>query len=170
MPKVKIYLEGLYEFRNAMWATAQQATTIGARAVYEGAGVAADALRGAVEGLQRVSDKAAMGAWRKHEPTWISVSQKNGLREGLGIAPMRFETGSINTKVGFDGYNSVVTKRWPNGQPNQVIAAVCNHGSSDTMLRQPFITSTAAASAGEIRAAMRKAASEEIRKILDENM
>ena len=127
----------------------------------------ADALRGAVEGLQRVPDVAAMGAWRKGVPSTLSVSQKNGLREGLGIAPFKFLSSSVNTKVGFSGYNSVRTKRWPNGQPNQVIAAVVNHGNSNTMQRQPFITVTAESEASNIRVAMIKAATEKITEILE---
>ena len=167
MPKVRIDISGLDFMERQFNLLASEATTVAVRAVYDGAGVSADALRGAVDGLARVSDKAAMGAWRKRVPSLLSVSQKNGLREGLGIAPMKIENDSVNTKVGFDGYNSVVTKRWPFGQPNQMIAAVCNHGDSSTMIRQPFISTTAEGSSSAIRAAMIKAATEEITKILE---
>ena len=167
MPRVRIDISGLDYLERQLTLLSKEATTVAARAVYAGAGVAADALRGAVEGLQRVPDVAAMGAWRKGVPSTLSVSQKNGLREGLGIAPFKFLSSSVNTKVGFSGYNSVRTRRWPNGQPNQVIAAVVNHGNSSTMQRQPFITVTAESEASNIRVAMIKAATEKITEILE---
>lgn len=167
MPRVRIDISGLDYLERQLTLLSKEATTVAARAVYAGAGVAADALRGAVEGLQRVPDVAAMGAWRKGVPSMLSVSQKNGLREGLGIAPFKFLSSSVNTKVGFSGYNSVRTKRWPNGQPNQVIAAVVNHGNSNTMIRQPFITVTAESEASNIRVAMIQAATEKITEILE---
>ena len=167
MPRVRIDISGLDYLERQLTLLSKEATTVAARAVYAGAGVAADALRGAVEGLQRVPDVVAMGVWRKGVPSTLSVSQKNGLREGLGIAPFKFLSSSVNTKVGFSGYNSVRTKRWPNGQPNQVIAAVVNHGNSNTMQRQPFITVTAESEASNIRVAMIKAATEKITEILE---
>lgn len=167
MPRVRIDISGLDYLERQLTLLSKEATTVAARAVYAGAGVAADALRGAVEGLQRVPDVAAMGAWRKGVPSTLSVSQKNGLREGLGIAPFKFLSSSVNTKVGFSGYNTVRTKRWPNGQPNQVIAAVVNHGNSNTMIRQPFITVTAESEASNIRVAMIQAATEKITEILE---
>lgn len=141
---------------------------VAARAAYAGAGVAADALRGAVEGLSRISDYAAINAHRRGEACLISVSQKNGLREGLGITPMRIKPLRVNVKVGFDGYNDVVSAKWPNGQPNRMIAASCEHGAS-YMIPQPFIGLTREAYGWAIVLAMKEEATETINRILSES-
>lgn len=107
-------------------------------AVYAGAGVVANEIRSGIEKLKRVSDAESLAAFQKGEATYINVSQKNGLREGFGISKIRHQNGYIDAKVGFDGYNSVVTKRWPNGQPNVMVAAGCESGST-VIIKQPFV-------------------------------
>ena len=42
---------------------------------------------------------------------------------------MQNDQGYVNVKLGFDGYNSVKTKKYPNGQPNALIASVTESGS-----------------------------------------
>ena len=166
MPKVRIKYEGLDIFQRKLDLLAQEATAVAAAAVYDGAGIAANAMRTSVEGLRRVPDVVAINAWRKGEASVLSVSQKIGLIEGLGIAPMKVTPSSVNTKVGFGGYNNVKTKRWPNGQPNTMVAGNLNHGSSNFLQRQPFITAVKDVYASEIRKAMMKAATAKIDEIL----
>lgn len=141
---------------------------IAARACYAGAGVAADALRAAVEGLSRISDFEAINAHRRGQKCLISVTQKIGLQNGLGISPMRYEKLSVNVKVGFDGYNDVLSDRWPVGQPNRMIAACCEHGAS-FMIPQPFIGMTREMYGWKIVLAMKKEATETIDRILLES-
>ena len=69
------------------------------------------------------------------------MKQKNGLRNGLGIAKFKVAADKITTVIGFQGYNELRSKRWPNGQPNAMVAATCNNGTSH-MTRQPFLDST----------------------------
>ena len=65
--------------------------------------------------------------------------QKKGLYDSLGIASMQDDgTGFLNVKIGFDGYNDVKTKRWPQGQPNQMIARSVERGTS-FMKANPFV-------------------------------
>lgn len=167
MPKVSVNKSGLDALQRQLELLKTDATKVAKRAVYDGAKIAADALRRATDSLQCVSDFDAINAKRRGEPSYLSVKQKNGLRTGLGIASMRELPDSVNTKVGFDGYNSVVTPRWPNGQPNRMIAAEVNHGSSGRTIRQPFITVTAEVYASDIREAMILTATEEISKIVE---
>ena len=68
----------------------------------------------------------------------ISEEQKQGLINGFGIAPMQNDNGYLHVKLGFDGYNSVKTKNYPNGQPNSVIARSVNSGTSFRQ-RIPFV-------------------------------
>ena len=65
----------------------------------------------------------------------------------------------INT--GFDGYNSHITKKYPKGHANQMIANAINKGTS-FLQAQPFINRT--------RSKARNAAVEEMQKELDKGI
>ena len=60
------------------------------------------------------------------------------MQEGFGITNMRHENGAWNVKIGFEGYNEVQTKTYPNGQPNALIARSVESGSS-VRDKTPFI-------------------------------
>lgn len=167
MPRIKAEFKELARLNRNLRTLAKDAEKVAKFALYDGADLAADELRASVRGLSRVSDAAGIQAWRKGAPSILTVSQKNGLLAGLGISRMKGKGASIDLKVGFDGYNSVVTHRWPKGQPNVMIAASCEHGSS-AMLEQPFIRPAYERCAAQVRAKMQETASEQISKILDE--
>jgi HK97 gp10 family phage protein len=95
-------------------------------ALYNGAAIVADAVKEAVVAMptdNRLYVKDGM-------KTGPSREQKKCLIEGFGIAKMREDSGFYNVKVGFDGYNSIKTKTWPNGQPNSMIARAIESGTS----------------------------------------
>lgn len=167
MPRVKIETKGLDELRRGLLLIEEDSEEICKRSIFDGAAQAAAALKAAVGTLHTVPDVVAMGNWRKMQPGYLSVKQKLGLLSGLGIARMKTRGQEINAKVGFGGYNDVKTKRWPNGQPNVMIAAQCNHGNSSTMLRQPFIDAAVEVSQGDIEAAMRATLTAELTKRLE---
>ena len=171
MPKVKTNISALKQLNKNMsdLVAAANVTKVCKFSLYEGASVAADELRKSVNGLQRVTDVEAIHGWEKMTPTLISVSQKNGLRAGLGVTKIRTRGGVWSVRIGFDGYNSVVTKRWPNGQPNQMIAASCEHGSS-AMLEQPFIRFTFQRCEEALKKALEDKAKEKIEEILNEGL
>ena len=58
--------------------------------------------------------------------------------DGFGVSPLQDDSGYRNVKLGFDGYNSVKTKKYPQGQPNALIARVTESGSSYRE-KTPFI-------------------------------
>lgn len=66
----------------------------------------------------------------EHPLHGVTEAQKRGLLAGVGIARMRDDGGIINTKIGFDGYNSTKTKKYPNGQPNALIARSVESGTT----------------------------------------
>ena len=168
MPKVKCEFKELRRLNRNLQILSEDAEKVMKFSLYEGAKIAADELRVSVDNLGRVSDAAAIQAWMTLTPSIISVSQKNGLRAGLGISKMKVGPHlKIRLKVGFSGYNEVITRRWPQGQPNVMIAASCEHGSS-AMLAQPFIRPAYERCAGRIKNEMEKTAKKEISKILDE--
>lgn len=107
-------------------------------AIYEGAKIIADEVKNNLNSLNVTTDELAMLKAKKSEPTYITQRAKEGLIKSFGVTPMsQDKDGIYNVKLGFDGYNDVKTKKWPKGQPNQLIARACESGSS-AMIKQPF--------------------------------
>lgn len=92
--------------------------------------------------------------------------QKMGLEQSLGIAKMQSDgNGYYNVKIGFDGYNKVVTERWPNGQPNQMVARSVERGTS-YMQSTPFVKRAVRQSRKRAIDYMRDAVDQETEKIM----
>lgn len=106
-------------------------------AVYEMAKVVADKVRANIQALPAVTNAANIATYRQGYSR-LSEPEKQGLLDGFGVSPMQDDGGYINVKLGFDGYNSVKTKKYPKGQPNALIARVTESGSSYRE-KTPFI-------------------------------
>ena len=131
-------------------------------AIYEGAKIIADEVKANLESLKTVSDAAAIQAAKKEEATYLTIRAKKGLIKSFGVTPMSQDgDGIYNVKLGFDGYNDVKTKKWPKGQPNQLIARACESGSS-AMIKQPFFR--------EAVQKTRKKAESRMAEVLDEKI
>lgn len=105
------------------------------RAVYAGAAVAADAVRDEIKSLP-TDNRFVKGGDKLTGP---GERQKQGLLDSLGVTPMSDDgRGFLNVKIGFDGYNKIKTKRWPKGQPNQMVARAVERGTS-FMMQNPFM-------------------------------
>ena len=96
------------------------------RAVYEGAKIVADEIRTGINDLN-VSHKHGT---EEEKVDGITNTQKQGLLDGFGISVMQNDQGYVNVKLGFDGYNGAKTKKYPNGQPNAMIARSVVSGTS----------------------------------------
>ena len=164
----KIEMRGMDAYLSQLRKLGENTTPVCKAAVYAGAKVIADEIKQATRGLDRVTDAEAMAAYRERRPTKISVSQKNGLVKSLGIAPITDKYGIVSTKIGFDGYNDVKTERWPNGQPNALIARACESGSS-AMLKQPFARPATQRKKDAALEAMKQAADRELEKLTGGN-
>lgn len=123
------------------------------RAVYVGAGIVTDEIRGAINGLP-------IGQPRQGK---VTSAQKAGLLAGLGISSFKVTGSFINVKVGMDGYNSMVTKKYPKGQPNALIARSLESGTSFSP-RHAFIGPAVARSQKRAEEAIAKQLEEEIKK------
>lgn len=99
------------------------------KGVYAMANVVADAVRNNIQALPTVSNEANIATYRKGYSR-LSEPEKQGLLDGFGVSPMQDDNGYKNVKLGFDGYNSVKTKKYPQGQPNVLIARITESGSS----------------------------------------
>lgn len=120
------------------------------KAIYKGADIVADAIKANIEGLPSSA---------------CTDVEKAGLLSGFGIARMQDEGGYFNVKAGFDGYNDDVTKKWPQGKPNSMIARSIEGGTS-WKAKHPFIAPAVRSST----AAAEKAMAEEIDKGINETM
>lgn len=128
------------------------------KTVYAGADVVANSVRSAIQSLPEGKEgDAGLGA--------VTPAQKRGLLEGFGISKMRDDNGFVNVKLGFDGYNSVKTKKCPKGQPNALIARAVNSGTSFRK-KTRFVDKAVTASKKTAEAAMDAACSREIEKIM----
>lgn len=116
-------------------------------AVYEMAKVVADSVRSGIQALPTVSNEANIATYKKGYSR-LSDKEKQGLLDGFGISPLQEDSGFINVKLGFDGYNSVKTKKYPQGQPNALIARVTESGSSYRQ-KTPFMRTAVNASRKE---------------------
>ena len=114
------------------------------KGVYAMANVVADAVRNNIQALPTVSNEANIATYRKGYIR-LSEPEKQGLLDGFGVSPMQDDGGYKNVKLGFDGYNSVKTKKYPQGQPNVLIARVTESGSSYRQ-KTPFMRTAVNAS------------------------
>lgn len=126
------------------------------KAVGAGAGVVADAVKAEIRALP-VSNQYNSGV--------VNSTQKKGLIDGFGIAGMRNDNGFLNVKLGFDGYNNHKTKKYPNGQPNSLIARSINSGSSYRK-KNPFVDRATRATKSKCESTMENKLNSEIQKLI----
>lgn len=158
MARAKLAANGVNEYLQTLNRLGADIEKVAKRAVYEGAGIMADAVNREIDSIQTVGPSEYEKKRRE--------AQKKGLKEGLGIAAMRNDNGMINARVGFDGYNDIKTKKYPEGQPNQMIARMFNSGTSFTK-KQPFFERAVRASKKEVQQAMVKVAETEMEEIIN---
>lgn len=96
----------------------------------------------------------------------IAKSQREDLANSLGITPIEKDAdGFWNAKIGFDGYGSITTNKYPNGLPNQLVARSIESGSS-VRQKHPFVAPAVRTKRKAARAAMEKVVTDEINKIM----
>lgn len=164
MAKFEFKFKGIEEYALKLSKLGEQTEEIAGKAIFEGAKIVADKVRKNIEALPTV-DFRAHGT-SDHPLDGITDLQKKGLEEGFGISPMQEDGGYYNVKVGFDGYNAVKTKKYPQGQPNAMIARSVEGG---TYFRQPhpFVSPAVRASKKAAEAKMQEVVEEEINKIME---
>ena len=124
------------------------------QAIYPAAGKVAEAVRKNIEGLPEKSGNRG-----------VTKKQKEGLLEGFGIAAFQNDNGYLQVKLGFDGYNEQRTKKYPNGQPNAMIARSIEGGTSwSPKIR--FINNAVKATQSEAEAIMKKSIDKSIEAIM----
>ena len=149
MARIKIY--GFKKYEEQLENLSRSISEIEGKAIYEGAGLVADAVREGIDSIKTDGNST----WEKTR----REKQNQGLKDGFGIAPLQDDNEFLNVKLGFNGYNSSVeTKKFPNGQPNAMVARVFNSGTS-VVTKQPFFD--------EAVRKMRKPAQEKMKEVFE---
>ena len=143
--------EGINEYAERLQKLSDKAEGMIKRAVWEGARVVTDNVAKQITGLPEREEGFVPDPYQP--VTGVTEAEKAGLLSGLGLATMHNSGGFINTKMGFSGYNAVVTKKYPQGQPNAMIARSIESGSSFRK-KNPFIRKAVTASKADAEAAM----------------
>ena len=162
----KITFPGLADYELMLSRLARGADDIAGKAIYAGAEIVADAIRSNIQGLQAVPDEVGAIAYAEKSPAPLTESAKEGLLDGLGISSMQDDNGYYNVKIGFDGYNGLKTKKFPQGQPNVMIARSLESGSSIAPKR-PFVRPAVNAVKKQAEAKMAEIIDQEIKKITE---
>ena len=131
----KMEVKGLEDVQTMLSRMGANTEAIIKAGIYDGAGVIASAVADALEAMPTDSGPITSAHQVMRGPLLI---QKEGLKRGFGISKMRTDEGFINVKIGFDGYNDLRTKKYPNGQPNVLIARSIESGTS-YMQKTPFV-------------------------------
>lgn len=135
------------------------------RSIYEGAAVVMQSVVSAIEGIATDNRPRVPEGTLKNGP---STRQKRWLQHSIGIASLRQDGTFWNVKIGFDGYNDIVTERWPQGQPNAMVARSIESGTS-FMAKQSFMRKAEQSSRVRCEQAMAKEIDKELTKIIKEN-
>lgn len=155
--------DGLEDFINLCIFTDKQLDKVIGRTIYPGGRVMSSAIQASMQTIKTDDSywKNARKYGRKIKP---SSRQLKALIESYGIAKIRKNKFGYNVKCGFDGYNDIVSERWPNGQPNAMIARSINKGTS-FMEAQPFMDTAVSSAEGATVEAMKNQFDHEIEKI-----
>ena len=159
----KITFPGLNEYELMISRLSKNAADIAGRAIYTGAGIVADEIKSGIQSLPIVR---GYGTAENPLPGGVTQPQKQGLLDGLGIAPLQNDGGYLNVKIGFDGYNRTKTEKYPQGQPNQLVARGVESGASWKQ-KHPFVRPAVNRSRKRAETAMAEALDEEIKKIVE---
>lgn len=147
MPRIE--LKGLDDLAFMLNRLTDQSETAIKRAIYDGAGIMADAVRGNIGSIRT----GGPSDWERRR----REAQKAGLQEGLTTYKIENKGDKIEGGVGFDGYNSL-------GQANRMIARVFNSGTSFSS-KQPFFDRAVRSSRYAARQAVISGIESEIEKI-----
>lgn len=158
----KITFPGLNDYELMISKLSKGVDDIAGKAIYAGAGIVADAIKENIKALPIVR---GYGTEKDPLPGGVTAPQKAGLIDGMGISPMQNDAGYLNVKIGFDGYNATKTEKYPQGQPNQLVARGVESGTS-WKKKSPFIRPAINASKQRAEDEMARILDQEIEKVM----
>lgn len=141
----------------------QNADSIIKQAVYQGAKVVGDAIKGEAEALP-------VEPFRKLGPgeafTGVTPEEKEAIVQGFGLSDMEQDRLGWNTKAGFAGYvTRQKTKKYPKGTPVPMLVRSIESGSS-VRRKIPFVRRAVKASQPQAVRAMGDTVEQEIKQTM----
>lgn len=106
-------------------------------ALKKSGGVVCDVCRQEISSL-RTTDQYEGGNGKR----FARPSDIKGLLDSLGYSPVQLNGTVFDIQCGWGGYNKNITKKYPKGHANKMIANAINAGTS-FQIAQPFINRTA---------------------------
>lgn len=156
----KVKTTGLNETIKMLESITKESDEILEASLVEGGGIVTDVMRAEVSSL-KTGDNYAAG---KEKKRYARLKEIQGLLDSLGYTPVHNNNDVFDIKTGFDGYNGIVTKKYPRGHANQMVANAINKGTS-FMQAQPFINRTTRKAKSEAIDAIEKKLDSEIKKL-----
>lgn len=147
----RMTIKGLDEFIAKLEAAQKEPEAIVKKALYEGAGIVADAIRSGVASVPVSESKRRP----KHGVTSV---EKAGLLSGIGISKMRTEDGTVNVVIGFNGTNE-------DGKRNTTIMRRLESGTS-YQAKYPVIRQAVNRSKANAQEVMQKVFTDELQKLV----
>jgi len=153
---------GIDEYAAKLSLLGSNTTSIAKKVVIAGANPIADEIRKGIENIQndkfrKLTESDAFSG--------ISEGQRKDLLDSLGITPADIDfKENTNVKVGFDGYGSYPTIKYPQGVPNQLLARAIESGSS-VRGKTPFVRKAVNKTKAKAIEEMGKTLDKEIQKI-----
>lgn len=153
--------DGIDNYIRQLQNCADKTENIIKRSAWEGARVVMDAVKAEAQTIPtHGSTKGSTDIVNGLTPT-----QKAGVIASLGIARFRQDGNFLNVKIGSDGYNTVKTEKYPNGQPNAMLVRALESGTS-FRAAYPFVSRAVSKSRSKAIEAMRKQCDEEVKKYI----
>lgn len=134
-------MEGLDKVSDMLSRLGDQAESVAARALYDGAGIMADAYADAVNSIQTDKFKYAFNGYKRS----VSPEEKEALKGKIGIAKFDKNGSEVGTAVGISGagYVEIAGKQ----KAVRMLANAINSGTS-FMNKQPVFRRAATKAAG----------------------
>lgn len=160
----KFQFEGVDNYISELQKLYDDTEEIIGAAIYQGAAVVMKSVVSAIDGIQTDNRFGTP----ENKTIGPNSYQKEGLRQSIGIAKLRKDSSFWNVKIGFDGYNGLKTKTWPQGQPNAMVARSVESGTS-WMQKQPFMRKAESSSRVKCEQAMASEIDKQISKRVKES-
>lgn len=147
----KMTIEGLDDFIRNLERAQKNPEEIVKKALYEGAGVVADAVRSGVAAIPVSENK-------KKPKHGVTRAEKAGLLNGIGISKMRMENAAVSVVIGFNGVNE-------EGRRNTTVMRRLESGTS-TQAKYPVVRPATKRSKASAQEAMQKVFVEEMKNLV----
>lgn len=125
MPKISVV--GMDVYDKNMGKLIEDIASINSMALYDAAGVAADALKNALQGLP-THEEGQYGT-EAHQLYGATPSEKEQLIQNFGVSRFRRGDGSVETAIGFTGYVNTKSRRFNNKVPAGMLMQCIEYGT-----------------------------------------